>query len=121
MCKAYEYVYSMCENNIKMLDNFSSICVIFTWRRQNNQRIQINKAQHLHFKMANRWTKQTLTLQLLTSSALTMMVPHFFPGIPLEKRKTKQEIDRIDSSVNALNVIYFTLYMSVLLLHAYYI
>lgn len=50
-----------------------------------------------------------------------MMVPHFFPGIPLEKRKTKQEIDRIDSSVNALNVIYFTLYMSVLLLHAYYI
>lgn len=52
-------------------------------------------------------TKQTLTLQLLSSSALTMMVPHFFPGIPLgEKRKRRREEQ--NSSVQIPAATHFT-------------
>lgn len=30
-----------------------------------------------------------LTLQLLSSSAVKIMTPHFFPGIPLRRRKAR--------------------------------
>lgn len=32
-----------------------------------------------------------LTLQLLSSSAVKMMDPHFFPGIPLRAKKKRKE------------------------------
>lgn len=40
---------------------------------------------------ANDCVFAELTLQLLSSSAVKMMVPHFFPGIPLEGRKKEGE------------------------------
>ena len=36
-----------------------------------------------------------LTLQLLSSSAVKMMVPHFFPGIPLEGTKIEKEQEQL--------------------------
>lgn len=40
---------------------------------------------------ANDCVFTELTLQLLSSSAVKMMLPHFFPGIPLEGRKKEKE------------------------------